>query len=129
MEFLRGKSIWAIVLGVLLIVTGVLAISFPGIATVDMTIFLGVMLLIGGVLQIIGAFGARGWGGFFLYLLLGLLYRFVGAAFVEQPLIRPRPKSRPPKVQRRNSAGTPAFLLSSAGRPRLVRWTRGWKRL
>jgi uncharacterized membrane protein HdeD (DUF308 family) len=84
-DHLRGKSILAIVLGFLLILVGVLAISYPTVATLESALFFGVLLLIGGVLQILSAFGARAWGGFFLYLLLGLLYLFVGAAFLDRP--------------------------------------------
>jgi uncharacterized membrane protein HdeD (DUF308 family) len=87
MEVLKGKSLWTIALGVVLIALGLLALAFPVVATLASTTFFGVLLLIGGVLQIAGAFGARGWGGFFLYLLLGLLSLFVGVVLVERPLI------------------------------------------
>jgi uncharacterized membrane protein HdeD (DUF308 family) len=87
MEFLRGKSIWALVLGCALILAGVLAISYPAITTLYTVTFFGVLLLIAGVLQMLSAFWARRWGGFFLYLLIGLLYLFIGVVLVEQPLI------------------------------------------
>jgi uncharacterized membrane protein HdeD (DUF308 family) len=87
MEVLKGKSLWAIALGVVLIALGLLALAYPAVATLASTTFFGVLLLIGGVLQIASAFWARGWGGFFLYLLLGLLYLFVGVVLVERPLI------------------------------------------
>lgn len=87
LEVLRGKAIWAIVLGVVLILVGLLALGYPAIATVATTTFFGVMLLIGGGLQVASAFWARGWGGFFLYLLLGLLSIFVGIVLVDKPLL------------------------------------------
>jgi uncharacterized membrane protein HdeD (DUF308 family) len=87
MEALRGKSLWAIVLGCVLIVVGVLAISFPVLATVETTIVFGVLLLVGGIVQMATAFWTRGWGGFFLHLLLGLLYLFVGVVLVQNPLL------------------------------------------
>jgi uncharacterized membrane protein HdeD (DUF308 family) len=86
MERLRGKSLWAIVLGGALIVVGVLALCYPVIASVETTIVFGAFLLVGGIVQVATAAWARGWGGFFLYLLMGLLYLFVGAALLENPL-------------------------------------------
>jgi uncharacterized membrane protein HdeD (DUF308 family) len=85
-EALRGKGIWILVLGCALIVIGLLALGYPGLATLESAIFFGFLLLVGGVLQIIGAFWARGWGGFFMSLLVGLLYLFVGEILVEHPL-------------------------------------------
>jgi uncharacterized membrane protein HdeD (DUF308 family) len=86
-EMLRGKSMWAIVFGVVVIAVGVLALSYPTIATMGSALFFGYLLMFGGVVQAASAFWARGWGGFFLYFLLGLLYLFVGGLFVERPLI------------------------------------------
>jgi uncharacterized membrane protein HdeD (DUF308 family) len=85
MEALRGKSLWAIVLGGILVVVGLLALCFPVIATVETALVFGILLLIGGVVQMFTAFWVRGWGGILLYLLVGLLYFFVGAVLVERP--------------------------------------------
>ena len=87
LEQLRGKSIWAIGLGAVLIVVGLLALGYPTVATVATATYFGVLLVVGGVLQAASAFWARGWGGFFLYLLLGLLSVFVGVVLVERPLL------------------------------------------
>lgn len=86
-EVLRGKSIWALVLGVALIAGGLLAISYPTITTLYSTTFFGVLLLISGGVQAGSAVWARGWDGFFLHLLIGLLYLFLGMILVERPLI------------------------------------------
>jgi uncharacterized membrane protein HdeD (DUF308 family) len=86
-EALRGKSIWAIVFGAILVVVGVLALCYPLLATLQSALFFGVLLLVGGGVQAATAVWARGWGGFFLHLLVGLLYLFVGALFLERPLI------------------------------------------
>ena len=48
------------------------------IATLTTVLVFGILLLAGGVVQIVNAFLARNWGGFFLHLLAGLL---LGAIF------------------------------------------------
>jgi uncharacterized membrane protein HdeD (DUF308 family) len=87
LESLRGSSIWAIVLGCVLIVGGIVALSYPVAATELTMTFFGVVLLIGGVVQGAGAVWARSWGGFFLHLVIGLLYLFVGLVLVDRPLL------------------------------------------
>src|SRR5919197_2269499 len=85
-ESLRGKAIWAIVLGVALAVVGIVAIGHP-ISTTEVTmVFFGVLLLIGSAVQMASGVWARSWGGFFLQVLVGLLYFFVGVVMVERPL-------------------------------------------
>src|SRR4051794_32199900 len=86
---LRGKAIWAIVLGAALTIIGALALAHPVVMTkVTMTYF-GILLLISGVLAAGSAIWARGWGGFFLQMLVGLLYLFIGVVLVERPMLSP----------------------------------------
>ncbi len=82
------KHNWGLFLayGIALVVLGMLAISMPFIAGLSVALVLGVLLLIGGVIQIIGAFGTRGWGAFGLQLLVGVMYLVVGMVMVEQPV-------------------------------------------
>jgi uncharacterized membrane protein HdeD (DUF308 family) len=87
MEFLRGKSLLAIALGGVLVLVGVLALSFPVITTVETAVVFGVLLLIAGALQMGTAVWARGWGGLFLHVLVGLLYAFVGLVLIDRPAI------------------------------------------
>jgi uncharacterized membrane protein HdeD (DUF308 family) len=87
MESLFGKSLWVALLGGGLIVVGLLALLFPTIATVDTAIVFGVLLIIGGALQVGTALWAKGWGGVFLNLIVGLLYVFVGLVFIDRPLM------------------------------------------
>jgi serine/threonine protein kinase/uncharacterized membrane protein HdeD (DUF308 family) len=87
LDELRGKAIWAIVFGALLVVLGLLAIGHPVVTTVTTAWFAGLLLLIGGVVEAASGLWARRWGGFFLHLLVGLLYIFVGAVLVERPLL------------------------------------------
>jgi uncharacterized membrane protein HdeD (DUF308 family) len=85
MEELRGKAIWAIVLGGLLIVCGLLAIGHPVFATLTTTLFFGVLLTISGVVEAVSALGARRCRAFFSHLLIGLLTFFVGVVLIDQP--------------------------------------------
>lgn len=72
---------WSIALGILLIILGLLAIVFPIIATALVTIALGWIFLIGGILRTIYAFQTRS-GGFWLKLLLGILYVITGISLL-----------------------------------------------
>jgi len=86
-ENLHGKAIWAIVLGIALAVVGVVAIGHPVVTSEVTMVFFGVLLLLGSGVQLASAVWARGWGGFFLQVLVGLLYFFVGVVAVERPLL------------------------------------------
>ena len=57
------------------------------IATLAIGIFVGWLFLIGGVAQILHAFSARGWQGFALHLLGGVLYVLVGGWMIFNPLL------------------------------------------
>src|SRR5262245_47800010 len=74
-------------LGITLIVVGILAIGSPVVATLVSVQIFGFLLLAGGVIEIGSAIWARGWGGFFLHLLSGLLYVFLGLMIVERPIL------------------------------------------
>jgi uncharacterized membrane protein HdeD (DUF308 family) len=87
MELLRGKSLWAIALGGVLVLVGVLALAYPAITTVETAVVFGVLLLIAAALQMGTAVWARGWGGFFLNVLVGLLYSFVGLVLIDRPTL------------------------------------------
>ena len=77
---------WGLALGIGLIVLGLLDIAVPMIATLAIGLFLGWLLLIGGVAQILHAFSARGWQGFTLHLLGGVVYLLAGGWMIFNPL-------------------------------------------
>jgi uncharacterized membrane protein HdeD (DUF308 family) len=87
LDSLRGRWLWAVALGAVLVVCGLLAIGYPTGSTEATVTLCGVLLLVGGGLQAGSAVWARGWGGFFVHLLGGLLAIFVGVIFIERPLI------------------------------------------
>ena len=47
---------------------------------------LGFLLMIGGAVEIVDAFLGRGWRGFWLHLLTGILYLVLGFLMVQRPL-------------------------------------------
>ena len=77
---------WFITLGILLMILGCVAIAFPLITTIAVKILLGWLFLIGGIVQIVHAFSTQKWSQFFLSLLVGVLYVFVGGWLAFFPL-------------------------------------------
>jgi uncharacterized membrane protein HdeD (DUF308 family) len=75
-----------LVLGILLIILGMLAIAFSCVASLAVALTFGIMLVVGGLVQLATAFWARCWRGFFVELLLGLLYLLAGG-FVIRHLV------------------------------------------
>ena len=78
---LRGNWIWFVLLGVALLVLGIVALGSVVIASLAATAAIGVLLLLGGAAEAMGAFWCRGWSGFFLELLSGVLSIVVGLLF------------------------------------------------
>ena len=84
---LRMKSGWVVALGVLYLITGVLALGSVITATVATVFFVGIMMIVAGVGEVFGAFQIRGWGRFLLWVLVGLLYIIAGIATFQNPLL------------------------------------------
>ena len=84
---LKLSSGWAIFLGILMIVTGILAVVEPFIAAIAITVFVGFVFLMYGIFYIIYAFSLRklGAGWFVLQVLLGLLYLMAGGVLLKSP--------------------------------------------
>jgi uncharacterized membrane protein HdeD (DUF308 family) len=76
---------WFLVMGILQMVLGVTALTASGLMTLGTMVFFGCLLLVGGVIQLIHAVKARGWGGFFLLLLAGILGVVTGWLMVRYP--------------------------------------------
>jgi uncharacterized membrane protein HdeD (DUF308 family) len=86
LENLR-KNWWLMLLmGIAIVLIGTFAVIWACTATIATIFLFGVLLCVGGVLQIIEAFYARGWGGFFLSVLFGILYVIVGLLIIEHPV-------------------------------------------
>jgi uncharacterized membrane protein HdeD (DUF308 family) len=85
-ECLRKSGFWLLILGALLIVVGLVAISASFIATLATVVMLGTLLMIGGGVEIVDAFLGRGWRGFWMHLLAGILYLVLGFLLVQHPI-------------------------------------------
>ncbi len=82
-----AKSWWLyLLLGIVLLIAGVFVLGDVVLASVVSAIFIGWAIAIAGVLEIIHAFSARGWKGFILDLLLGVLYIAGGAMLLSNPI-------------------------------------------
>ncbi len=87
MQMLSGRSLRVSVLGAMLVLVGVFALSFPVMATVNSAVVFGVLLITGGLLQLGGAFCAKGWSGVLTTVLGGLLCLFMGVVLIDRPVM------------------------------------------
>jgi uncharacterized membrane protein HdeD (DUF308 family) len=85
LEAIRANWAWFLALGIILIVIGTIAVGMPFVASLATAVTFGVLLLVGGIAQLVGAFWTRDWSGFFLSLLMGVLYVVLGLLFVRDP--------------------------------------------
>jgi uncharacterized membrane protein HdeD (DUF308 family) len=84
-EEVRQHRTWFIVIGVLLIICGAIALGSTFVMTIISMIFLGWLLVVTGIIEVVHGFARRGWGGFFINLLSGILYVIVGLLLVGNP--------------------------------------------
>jgi uncharacterized membrane protein HdeD (DUF308 family) len=77
---------WFLLLGAVLVIAGVVALSYPFASSVGVVMILGALLIIGGLATIIGAFWAGKWSAFVLQLLVGILYVMAGMVIRDTPL-------------------------------------------
>ena len=63
-----------------------IALGSVVIASLAVAMVIGTLMLLGGVAEIVGAFWCRGWSGFFLHLLSGVLSIVIGVMFLRAPL-------------------------------------------
>jgi len=82
---LRAKWGWIVAFGVVSMIAGVIALGSVVMATESAVFIVGIMMLVVGAFEIFTAFGARGWGRFLLWLLLGALYVFAGFICLQNP--------------------------------------------
>jgi uncharacterized membrane protein HdeD (DUF308 family) len=85
LDVLRGEWLWFVLLGISLVVLGFVALGSVVIASLAVAVVIGSLFLVGGVAEILGAFWCRGWSGFFLHLLSGVLSIVVGLLFLKSP--------------------------------------------
>jgi uncharacterized membrane protein HdeD (DUF308 family) len=78
--------VWYLVLGIALLLAGGAAIAFPLVSTIAAKIALGWIFMICGLMMIVHAFSAGRWPGFFMNLLIGILYVAAGGYLAFLPL-------------------------------------------
>jgi uncharacterized membrane protein HdeD (DUF308 family) len=86
-EELQTGYRWAVTLGIVMIILGVLAIAAPFYATLIATVIFGWVLIVSGIVHTIYSFQTRKAGNFFLKLLVSLLYLGAGIFILQSPVI------------------------------------------
>jgi uncharacterized membrane protein HdeD (DUF308 family) len=86
LDELKKRWGWFLALGILLVLLGTIAVGSSVAFTLASMWFIGCLMIFGGILQGSHAFMAKRWGGFFMDLLLGLLYVVVGMMVVANPV-------------------------------------------
>jgi uncharacterized membrane protein HdeD (DUF308 family) len=84
---LRRNWAWFLAVGIVHVVAGATAVGFLFNANLASAAMLGVLLLTAGAAQLAVAVLARGWDGFYLFLLLAFAYGIAGLMTLEQPLL------------------------------------------
>lgn len=82
---LRSNWGWILALGILLISLGILALGAPLAMTLSSVMLFGMLLIVGGAAEIVSAFWASRWSGFFLLVLSGVLHLIVGMIMIDRP--------------------------------------------
>lgn len=83
---LRKEWWYFLIVGILLVIGGTAAISYPWFTSVGVVIFLGAILIVSGVATIISAFWAGKWSAFLVQILVGILYVVAGFVITDAPL-------------------------------------------
>ena len=77
---------WFLSFGILLVILGTVAVGAATFTTFLSIFLIGIILLAGGIAKVIYSFWAKDWGGFFISLLVGILYGVVGGIFLAKPI-------------------------------------------
>jgi uncharacterized membrane protein HdeD (DUF308 family) len=86
LRHLRHEWWWFLVLGILLVLSGGVALAYPFLASVAVVTVLGVSLLLSGIATIVAAFWAGKWSALLLQLLIGVFYTVLGFIVMDTPL-------------------------------------------
>jgi uncharacterized membrane protein HdeD (DUF308 family) len=86
LDAIKGHAGIAVGVGILLIVTGVLAICAPFYAGVSVMLMIGSMLLVGGIALVVLAFRVGAFGAGSSVLLMGALMIAVGLYMLNRPI-------------------------------------------
>jgi uncharacterized membrane protein HdeD (DUF308 family) len=78
---------WFLVFGIVLLLLGIAAIARSVTTTVVSMLFFGWVLLFAGVIQFVEAFIVGKWAGFFLHIMLAILFGLAGIVLLVRPVI------------------------------------------
>ena len=78
---------WFLAFGIILVLLGIAAVVRSFTATVASMVFFGWILIFSGIIEFVHAFMVGKWAGFFLHLLVALLFGVAGALMVFRPVI------------------------------------------
>jgi uncharacterized membrane protein HdeD (DUF308 family) len=78
---------WFLAFGIVLILLGIAAVVRSVTATVVSMVFFGWLLVFAAIAEFVTAFMVGKWAGFFLHLLLAMLFGLVGALMLIRPTI------------------------------------------
>jgi len=86
-DMVRQASTWSILWGVLLIISGVLAIGSPYVAAVAVNVLIAWLIVLAGVFHLMIAFQAHSAGSLIWKLLVGVAYICFGVYLIMNPAI------------------------------------------
>jgi uncharacterized membrane protein HdeD (DUF308 family) len=78
---------WFLAFGIVLMVLGIVAVVRSTIATIASMVFFGWLLVFASIIQFVEAFMVGRWAGFFLHLMIAILFGVVGLLMVVRPVI------------------------------------------
>lgn len=78
---------WLLAFGIVLLLLGIAAIVRSFVATVASMVFFGWLLVCVAVIEFVHAFMVGHWAGFFLHLLIAILFGVTGVAMLVKPMM------------------------------------------
>jgi uncharacterized membrane protein HdeD (DUF308 family) len=85
LPILRHNWGWFVALGVLLMLFGVVGVMVPLVLGEAVVLLLGWLFLVGGIFEIVHAIWRRGWHGFWIDILSGILTTVIGGMILSRP--------------------------------------------
>jgi uncharacterized membrane protein HdeD (DUF308 family) len=78
---------WFLALGIVLVILGIAAIARSVTSTVVSMVFFGWILVFASLIEFVDAFMVGHWAGFFLHLLVAILFGITGILMIARPVI------------------------------------------
>jgi uncharacterized membrane protein HdeD (DUF308 family) len=85
-EMIRNWG-WFLAFGIALMLLGIAAVVRSVAATVASMLFFGWLLVLASLIEFVNAFMVGKWAGFFLHLLIAILFGITGVLMLKKPLI------------------------------------------